>query len=151
MPVKKSLSNWVQEHFAKYISTTHPRCHSLLQGKASSLSAARVQLQLLSWGHKQGWANVDPDTGRSSSGRQKIIHFCSRRLPGLCRGCQGRQGCTLIKNIISQMAARSATKMWKCWQGKNFYIVLVPPALPCCPKCRWVNLYDLICKNVRLK
>ena len=45
----------------------YPRCHSLLLGKVSLL-AARVWLQLLNRGHKQGWAKMNTD--RSSSARQ---------------------------------------------------------------------------------
>ena len=93
---KKNLSTWSQEHFDKSFST-HPRCHSLLQGKASLL-VARLLLQCLNQEHKQGSAKVNQSTGRSSSGRRSI-YICSRRLPCLCRGCQGRQGCTLQRNV----------------------------------------------------
>ena len=47
------------------IITTHPRCHSLLQGKVLT---ARLQLQWLSQGHMRVWSSQN--IGHSSNGHQ---------------------------------------------------------------------------------
>ena len=49
---KKNKKNQGQTHLDNFLSTTHPRCHILLQGKV--ILAAMFQLQLLNREHKQG-------------------------------------------------------------------------------------------------
>ena len=44
--------------------------------------------------HRRGWANVTLSIFRNSSVR-RCARICNHRLPGCCRGCQGRRGCTL--------------------------------------------------------
>ena len=57
------------KHCHNLLFSIHPRCRKLLQGKVSLLLSARVCLQLLDRGHKQGLTNVDLSTGRSSRAR----------------------------------------------------------------------------------
>ena len=95
-------------------TTTHLHCHSLLQGKASQL-AAIIVLQWVNLGHKQDSANVNLNTGRSSSGLQCVC-ICNPWLPDLCMGCQGRQRCTLTKKI-SQLDGNTFLKPRTCYEN----------------------------------
>ena len=126
--------------FYSSISTTYLHCHSLLQGKLKR--SARVQPGWLNQGHKQGWAKMS--NGRSSSGRQ-CARFCNRRLPGLSRGCQGRQGCTLIKDTVSREEIQ--------YKRNIFFFKSIPQTIffPSAPNFVTKVVISLICKDSNLR